>query len=170
MKNTILIFLIALGLCLSACQDFLTPEIKTDITLDTYGSTPTEANLLLNQAYVELRNDNITGSVFWQYFTTDYSVPPAGTSLARSLIAKLSYDAAEGDILNIWSAHYTAISRPNLLIEKADAALEQLLKDYPKLKPMRKSTLLAVGVDYQPRDYVLKDGDEVALFPPVQGG
>ena len=47
---------------------------------------------------------------------------------------------------------------------------EQLLKDYPKLKPMRKSTLLAVGVDYQPRDYVLKDGDEVALFPPVQGG
>ncbi|HOY16226.1 MAG TPA: RagB/SusD family nutrient uptake outer membrane protein [Haliscomenobacter sp.] len=123
MKNKILILSIALGLCLSACQDFLTPEIKTDIALDTYGSTPVEANLLLNQAYVELRNDNITGSVFWQYFTTDYSVPPAGTSLARSLIAKLSYDAAEGDILNIWSAHYTAISRPNLLIEKADAAL-----------------------------------------------
>ncbi len=47
---------------------------------------------------------------------------------------------------------------------------EQLLKDYPKLEPMRKSTLLAVGVDYQPRDYVLKGGDEVALFPPVQGG
>ena len=47
---------------------------------------------------------------------------------------------------------------------------EVLLKDYPKLEPMRKSTLLAVGVDYQPRDYGLKDGDEVALFPPVQGG
>ena len=47
---------------------------------------------------------------------------------------------------------------------------EKLLKDYPKLEPMRKSTLLAVGVDYQPRDYFLRDGDEVALFPPVQGG
>ena len=47
---------------------------------------------------------------------------------------------------------------------------ERLLKDYPRLEPMRKSTRLAVGVDYQPRDYVLKDGDEVALFPPVQGG
>jgi molybdopterin converting factor small subunit len=47
---------------------------------------------------------------------------------------------------------------------------ERLLKDYPKLEPMRKSTLLAVGVDYQPRDYSLKDGEEVALFPPVQGG
>ena len=32
------------------------------------------------------------------------------------------------------------------------------------------STLIAVGVDYQPKDYVLKDGDEVSLFPPVQGG
>jgi molybdopterin converting factor small subunit len=30
--------------------------------------------------------------------------------------------------------------------------------------------LIAVGVDYQKGDYVLKEGDEVSLFPPVQGG
>jgi molybdopterin converting factor small subunit len=30
--------------------------------------------------------------------------------------------------------------------------------------------LLAVGVDYQDRKYILQDGDEVSLFPPVQGG
>jgi len=47
---------------------------------------------------------------------------------------------------------------------------EQLAAQFPKLGAMRKSTLLAVGVDYQPRDYVLKEGDEVSLFPPVQGG
>jgi len=47
---------------------------------------------------------------------------------------------------------------------------EQLLASYPKLVGMKRSTLLAVGVDYQPREYVLKDGDEVSLFPPVQGG
>lgn len=41
---------------------------------------------------------------------------------------------------------------------------------FPKLAAMNKSMLVAVGVDYQPRDYVLKDGDEVSLFPPVQGG
>ena len=35
---------------------------------------------------------------------------------------------------------------------------------------MRKSALMAVGVDYQHRGYVLKAGDEVSLFPPVQGG
>jgi molybdopterin converting factor small subunit len=47
---------------------------------------------------------------------------------------------------------------------------EKLSERFPKLARMRKSTLIAVGVDYQPRDYVLKDGDEVSLFPPVQGG
>ena len=47
---------------------------------------------------------------------------------------------------------------------------QRLLTRFPKLGPMRKSTLIAVGVEYQGRDYVLKDGDEVSLFPPVQGG
>ena len=46
----------------------------------------------------------------------------------------------------------------------------QLMEEFPRLAAMKKSTLLAVGVDYQPRDYVLQDGDEVSLFPPVQGG
>ncbi|MGN6644764.1 MAG: MoaD/ThiS family protein [Verrucomicrobiota bacterium] len=41
---------------------------------------------------------------------------------------------------------------------------------FPKLAAMEKSTLIAVGVEYQPRDYLLKDGDVVSLFPPVQGG
>jgi molybdopterin converting factor small subunit len=47
---------------------------------------------------------------------------------------------------------------------------DRLIMQFPKLAAMKKSTLIAVGVDYQPRDYVLKDGDEVSLFPPVQGG
>ena len=46
----------------------------------------------------------------------------------------------------------------------------QLLVRFPKLEPMRKSTLLAVGVEYQGQDYVLQPGDNVSLFPPVQGG
>lgn len=41
---------------------------------------------------------------------------------------------------------------------------------FPKLEAMRKSMLVAVGVDYQDRKYALNDGDEVSLFPPVQGG
>ncbi len=47
---------------------------------------------------------------------------------------------------------------------------ERLMARFPRLAPMRHATLLAVGVEYQPREYVLQEGDEVALFPPVQGG
>jgi len=46
----------------------------------------------------------------------------------------------------------------------------RLVTRFPKLGPMRKSTLIAVGVEYQGRDHILKAGDEVSLFPPVQGG
>ena len=47
---------------------------------------------------------------------------------------------------------------------------ERLMARFPKLAAMRKSTLLAVGVEYQPGTYPLKENDEVSLFPPVQGG
>lgn len=54
------------------------------------------------------------------------------------------------------------------------ATIADLLRDvyarFPKLAAAEKSTLIAVGVDYQPRTHQLKDGDEVSLFPPVQGG
>jgi molybdopterin converting factor small subunit len=48
--------------------------------------------------------------------------------------------------------------------------LKALFRRFPKLSAMEKAMLVAVGVDYQPRDHVLRDGDEVSLFPPVQGG
>jgi len=51
-----------------------------------------------------------------------------------------------------------------------DVLYRQLTARFPRLTAMQKSTLVAVGVDYQPRDYVLKASDEVSLFPPVQGG
>ena len=48
--------------------------------------------------------------------------------------------------------------------------LKKTFHRFPKLSAMERSMLVAVGVDYQPRDFVLSDGDEVSLFPPVQGG
>ena len=41
---------------------------------------------------------------------------------------------------------------------------------FPALAEMKNSTLKAVAVDYQDDDFILSDGDEVSLFPPVQGG
>ncbi len=51
-----------------------------------------------------------------------------------------------------------------------DGLLDQVVERFPKLAGMRKSALIAVGLEYQPPGYVLKEGDEVSLFPPVQGG
>ena len=50
------------------------------------------------------------------------------------------------------------------------ALQQRLIERFPALAAVQKSTLLAVGVDYQPRDYVLQEADEVSFFPPVQGG
>jgi len=51
-----------------------------------------------------------------------------------------------------------------------EALHEAVLTRHPGLEPARRATLRAVGLDYQPGDYVLRPGDEVSLFPPVQGG
>jgi molybdopterin converting factor small subunit len=53
---------------------------------------------------------------------------------------------------------------------KVGDLLARVAGKHPRLGPMQKSMLVAVGVDYQDRDYVLQPGDEVSLFPPVQGG
>ena len=41
---------------------------------------------------------------------------------------------------------------------------------FPALAALRGSTLVAVGLDYAGPDHRLAPGDEVSLFPPVQGG
>ena len=51
-----------------------------------------------------------------------------------------------------------------------DDVMKKLISRFPKLGALQNSTLIAVGVDYQGRNYVLREGDEVSLFPPVQGG
>jgi molybdopterin converting factor small subunit len=47
---------------------------------------------------------------------------------------------------------------------------ERVESRFPALAGLSGSTLLAVGLEYQPRGHVLKEGDVVSLFPPVQGG
>lgn len=36
--------------------------------------------------------------------------------------------------------------------------------------PMPESTLIAINMEYTDNNAVVKDGDEVAFFPPVTGG
>ena len=50
-------------------------------------------------------------------------------------------------------------------------AFERVLDVYPDLRRFRSSLLVAVNQEYaRDLDITLKDGDELALFPPVSGG
>jgi MoaD family protein len=46
----------------------------------------------------------------------------------------------------------------------------ELLRRYPRLKPLGKSIVLAVNRDFANSKTKLKENDEVALMPPIGGG
>lgn len=46
----------------------------------------------------------------------------------------------------------------------------QLHSRFPRLVEMERSTLIAVGMEYQNAEHQLTDNDQVSFFPPVQGG
>lgn len=45
-----------------------------------------------------------------------------------------------------------------------------LLEKFPQLAPWDGRLLLAVGLEYATPDHTLREGDEVSIMPPVQGG
>lgn len=51
-----------------------------------------------------------------------------------------------------------------------EQAMEMVREKFPKLESMKRSTLVAVGLEYVATDHVLSEGEEISLFPPVQGG
>ncbi len=74
-----------------------------------------------------------------------------------------------------WSWFRDLAGTESELVELADGALladllEVVRRRHPRFLEVRQSTLVAVGLDYQPPTFRLAPGDEVSLFPPVQGG
>jgi len=52
----------------------------------------------------------------------------------------------------------------------ANDVLEQLIEEYPELKDQEKHLVLAVNKQTGRSDKMIKDGDEIAVLPPVSGG
>ena len=48
--------------------------------------------------------------------------------------------------------------------------LEMLYSRTPALRDWDKSILVAAGVEFVGRDYVVRPGDNISIMPPVQGG
>ena len=58
-------------------------------------------------------------------------------------------------------------------VEAGSTALDvfdALAERYPQMKAMRASTLMAVDAEFIRPDTQLRDGEELALMPPVSGG
>jgi molybdopterin converting factor subunit 1 len=60
----------------------------------------------------------------------------------------------------------------NLALQATNSAsaLEELLEKFPELRRFGRSLLFAVNQEYAQPDQEIKDGDELAVFPPVSGG
>lgn len=48
--------------------------------------------------------------------------------------------------------------------------LNEIYAQQPSLQAHDKSILIGVGVEFVDRSYALKEGEEIAIMPPVQGG
>jgi molybdopterin synthase sulfur carrier subunit len=46
----------------------------------------------------------------------------------------------------------------------------QLCSDYPRLGDFERSMLFGIGLEFVNADHLLRDGDTIAVMPPVQGG
>lgn len=48
--------------------------------------------------------------------------------------------------------------------------LTSLYDASPRLRDWDRSILVGAGVEFVERDYTIRNGDEIAIMPPVQGG
>ena len=53
---------------------------------------------------------------------------------------------------------------------KVAELLKILYSQTPALREWDKSILVAAGVEFVERDYILKPDDDISVMPPVQGG
>ena len=124
MKNIYYLSILTIALfAFSGCEDFLEPEIKSNVLVDNFGNTPQETDFLLTQAYSEMRNDNFLGSVYWAWFPSDYSIGNPGTTMQRSGIGRMQHDAGDGESIRIWDACYNVIAKANIVVEKTQKGL-----------------------------------------------
>ena len=77
--------------------------------------------------------------------------------------------------IKFFATHREAVGhREEALTMNPPATLGELVKTleqrYPALRQLRRSTIYCVNRRVVQSDVKLKEGDEVALFPPVGGG
>jgi molybdopterin converting factor subunit 1 len=77
--------------------------------------------------------------------------------------------------VRLFAGLYQMIGKREMCVDVADGAtVEDLYAAvatlYPRAEGLLTTTACAVDEDYVPRTHALRDGDRVALIPPVSGG
>ncbi|MCH7698794.1 MAG: molybdenum cofactor biosynthesis protein MoaE [Chloroflexi bacterium] len=77
--------------------------------------------------------------------------------------------------ISLFAGLHDLVGKRNLTLELTDGATVDQLRNelgqlYPVVVPYLATLVCAVDDEYVPVDHALKDGDEVALIPPVSGG
>ena len=89
-------------------------------------------------------------------------------------VAKRSYVA-----MNVRAEFYSRlrelVGASNLEIALPDNAtvsdlMQHLFSEYPKLRDFQNSMLFGIGVNFVEKSHPLRDGEVIAIMPPVQGG
>ena len=77
--------------------------------------------------------------------------------------------------IKFFASYKEALGREQIEVEleedsTANDLLAMLRHDYPKLGNLMETLVVSINLEYASFDTVLKEGDEVALLPPVSGG
>lgn len=77
--------------------------------------------------------------------------------------------------IRVFASFREAVGSGSLAWDSVDGAtvgdvVSALKATYPRLGPAAEKALLAVNQEYVGADFRLRDGDELALIPPVSGG
>jgi molybdopterin synthase sulfur carrier subunit len=78
---------------------------------------------------------------------------------------RVKFFAAFAELTGVRETELDASSCPNVA-----ALYETLAGKFPALKSRRSTALCAVNSELARPDCAVRDGDEVAFFPPVSGG
>ncbi|MBF2086775.1 MULTISPECIES: MoaD/ThiS family protein [Thermoleptolyngbya] len=77
--------------------------------------------------------------------------------------------------IKLFAAYQEAYGMPELVLALPQGATvaevcDRLLQEHPELEQWRSLTRFGVNYQFVEPDWVLQDGDEVVLIPPVSGG
>jgi molybdopterin converting factor subunit 1 len=77
--------------------------------------------------------------------------------------------------VRLFAGLHDLVGKRDVVLDLPDGATVEQLRDrlgeeYPIVQPFLTTLVCAVDEEYVPPEYVLREGEDVALIPPISGG